>query len=293
MTKILTDPSALGAGFRVYADPRRDTPDPNDINAVLETLNRAFEVFKEENDKNIADLKKGQEDVVRSEKLERIDASIADLQAIVDTHVAQLAALSVGGPDASRPGCAGACRGVRHLVPVRCRQRPWRSRIRAELTTQSDPDGGFLVPEEMETAIEELLRTESAMRQLATVRRMGAQTFKKLVNKGGATSGWVGEDDERANTDTPTLSALEFDAKEIYAQPAATQTMLDDSNLNIEGWLADEVEIELAEQEGAAFISGNVPTRPPRSPELRHRCQCGLGMGQARLHRLGQWDGLR
>jgi len=44
--------------------------------------------------------------------------------------------------------------------------------------------------------------------------------------------------------------------------PYATQTLLDDSAIDIGAWLADEVGIEFNEEEGAAFISGNGVEKP-------------------------------
>jgi HK97 family phage major capsid protein len=44
--------------------------------------------------------------------------------------------------------------------------------------------------------------------------------------------------------------------------PAATQTLLDDAVLNIEQWLADEVQTAFAEQEGAAFVHGDGINKP-------------------------------
>src|SRR5690606_39596645 len=87
-------------------------------------------------------------------------------------------------------------------------------------------------------------------------------TYQKLVNQGGAVGGWVGEKDARPETANPKLSALEFPAMELYANPAATQRLLDDSRISIEQWLADEVSITFAEMEGAAFISGDGVNKP-------------------------------
>jgi HK97 family phage major capsid protein len=44
--------------------------------------------------------------------------------------------------------------------------------------------------------------------------------------------------------------------------PAATQTLLDDSAVNLDDWLAREVETVLAEQETEAFVVGNGVSKP-------------------------------
>lgn len=230
--------------------------------ALVAEIQKAFEAFKAENDQSLADIKKGLGDVVRAEKIERINNSITDLEKALDETNAQLAQMKLGGGAQADPAKAehssafdrffrkGAESGLRDLE------------VKAKLTTQSDPDGGYVVPEEMETGIDRVLGTVSAMRQLATVRQIGAPTYKKLVNQGGASSGWVGEEESRSETDSPKLSGLEFTIMELYAQPAATQTMLDDASMDVGAWLADEVSIEFAEKEGAAFVSGTGVKQP-------------------------------
>ncbi len=134
--------------------------------------------------------------------------------------------------------------------------------VKAALTTQSDPDGGYFVPTEMESTIDRVLGTVSAMRGMARKINISTDEYKKLVNMGGTTSGWVGEEDERANTDGPTIREILINVHEIYAQPLSTQKALDDWAINTESRLADEVATEFAEQEGAAFITGNGVKKP-------------------------------
>jgi HK97 family phage major capsid protein len=51
-------------------------------------------------------------------------------------------------------------------------------------------------------------------------------------------------------------------AGELYAMPAATQALLEDSYADIDAWLADEVESAFAAQESAAFVSGDGTAKP-------------------------------
>lgn len=130
------------------------------------------------------------------------------------------------------------------------------------LSVDSDPSGGYTVHAEIETAIDRVMGDMSPMRRLATVRSIGSGEYKKFVNVGGATSGWVGERQTRSETNTPSLEELVFNAKELYAEPRTTQQLLDDSIIDIGGWLADEVGIEFAEQEGDKFIAGDGIKQP-------------------------------
>ncbi|MCB1489321.1 MAG: phage major capsid protein, partial [Bauldia sp.] len=49
---------------------------------------------------------------------------------------------------------------------------------------------------------------------------------------------------------------------ELYAMPAATGTLLDDAAVDIDAWIAEEVEIAFATQEGAAFVDGDGDKKP-------------------------------
>ena len=102
----------------------------------------------------------------------------------------------------------------------------------------------------------------SPIRAIATVRRISTGTYKKAFSTTGAAGGWVGETAARPQTDSPTLAELSFPAMELYAMPAATQTLLDDAIVNIDQWIAEEVESAFAEQESAAFVNGDGVNKP-------------------------------
>ena len=78
----------------------------------------------------------------------------------------------------------------------------------------------------------------------------------------GPVAGWVGETDTRTQTASPTLDELSFPAMELYAMPAATTTLLEDSAVDIDEWLAQEVDRVFAAQEGAAFVTGDGNNKP-------------------------------
>ena len=257
----------------------------NDVSA----LQKVFDDFKAANDAAIADIKAGKTDVVTNEKVDRINAAVSDAAAKLDESAKsikafekdidemskKIAAMQIGGgtnakadPRMANEHAQAYCdqfsayfRGGERAIDGG--ERALRDLgIKAAMIAGSDPDGGFTVRPEMETAIDETLREVSPMRQLATVRAIGATSYKKLVNQHGTASGWVGEGDSRPQTAGANLSELEFPAMELYAMPAASQTLLDDSFVDIGAWLAGEVELEFAAQEGIAFISGDGSKKP-------------------------------
>lgn len=243
--------------FRGIALARADASDPNKI---LAELQRTFEAFKVENDARLS--KKA--DVVIDEKVDRINAAVSDMQAALTEANIKIATMAVNGNGSGKDDPVKAehrdafSRFFRRGVDAGLRDLE----VKAKLTTQSDPDGGYLVPEEMSTTIDRVLGVVSVMRQIANVMPVGAPVYKKIVNMGGAGYGWVGEEQARPETGTPTLKELAFTVMEMYANPATTQTMLDDGITDIAAWLADEVQITFAEQEGAAYIAGNGVNKP-------------------------------
>jgi HK97 family phage major capsid protein len=94
------------------------------------------------------------------------------------------------------------------------------------------------------------------------VREISGGIYKKPFMTAGPATGWVGETDSRSQTTSPTLDALSFPAMELYAMPAATATLLDDSAVNIDEWIASDVELTFAVQEGAAFVNGDGSSKP-------------------------------
>jgi len=130
------------------------------------------------------------------------------------------------------------------------------------LSTSTGGDGGYAVPLVIDTEIEKQLRNLSPLRSIVKVKEVESGNYKRLVNTGGAASGWVGEADGRAATATPSLREVVITPGEIYANAAATQRALDDMQFDAEAWLNEEVAEEFAAQEGAAIVNGDGTNKP-------------------------------
>jgi HK97 family phage major capsid protein len=130
------------------------------------------------------------------------------------------------------------------------------------LSAGSGPDGGFLVPPEIETQIGQRLIAISPIRSIAGMRTISSNVYKKPFLTTGPAVGWVGETDVRPQTVSPALDELTFPAMELYAMPAATATLLEDAAVNVGEWLGQEVEQVFAAQEGTAFVNGDGNNKP-------------------------------
>ncbi|MAX14784.1 MAG: phage major capsid protein [Sphingobium sp.] len=122
--------------------------------------------------------------------------------------------------------------------------------------------GGYAVPREIDQLIGSTLKGMSPIRAIANVVRTGSAGYRKLVNAGGIVSGWASETGARGETGTPSFNEIVPPGGELFANPAASQAMLDDAQFDVEGWLASEIAREFAVAEGAAFVTGNGTNKP-------------------------------
>ena len=130
------------------------------------------------------------------------------------------------------------------------------------LSGTADASGGVAVPREIDAMIDRTLKAISPIRGIANVVRVGSSGYRKLVTTGGVASGWAAEDGARAETTTPTFIEIAPPMGDLFANPSATQTMLNDAAFDVEAWLADEIATEFAKAEGAAFVNGSGTNRP-------------------------------
>lgn len=230
----------------VFADAGQPAAAP-DIGAVLSEMNNAFAAFKADKDREIEALKAG--DTQAQEQAAALGAELDALKASIDDLAVQMASGQMNGRGAPDKEAQA------HIDATIAFMRT--GEVRADLKKGTDSDGGYLVPKEWDRTITDKLQEKSPLRSVFHVQATGKPKFSKLYNMRGAASGWVGEEDARPKTDGPTFKSLDFETGEIYANPAATQQILEDAEINLEAFLAAEVQGEFAIQENKAFISGD------------------------------------
>lgn len=224
-----------------------------DVNALIEGVNKAFHDFKAEHTKQLDEIKKGNADALQALKVDNINADIAKLQAAVDAANEKIVAAQMNS-------ATGALKDKEYTEAFSAHFK--RGDVQASLNKGTASEGGYLAPVEWDRTITDRLVVLSPMRGLCAGQTISTAGFSKLFGSRGTTSGWVGETDPRPETNTSTFGMLTYNTGELYANPAATQQMLDDSAVNLEAWLAGEVETEFALQEGVAFLTGNGTNKP-------------------------------
>ncbi|MDX2288557.1 MAG: phage major capsid protein [Hyphomicrobiaceae bacterium] len=232
-----------------------------DERLAFEELNAAFAAHKETNEERLAAIESRSADVLIDDKLERIGRTLDAQQRRLDDLSLKAARPPLGG-DGPRNGL-----GLQHKAAfdgyVRNGETGNLRGLEAKaLSVGSDPDGGYLVPEETERSVNRALRSISPIRAIAGIRQVSGSVYKRPFAVAGPATGWVGETAARPQTAAPTLAELAFPTMELYAMPAATPSLLEDAAVNIDEWLAEEVRIAFAEQEGTAFVTGDGINKP-------------------------------
>ncbi len=231
-----------------------------DLSEAFSDFMSTFEAFKDSNDERLAQLERRGADVVTSDKVDRISRALDEQKRALDDL-----SLKAVRPVLGRHGT----RHVQneHKAAFEAYVRSGDDRLLRSLDTKamsygSGQDGGYLVPDETEAEIGRRLAALSPIRAIASVRQVSAAVLKKPFAISGPAVGWVGETAARPQTAASTLAELQFPTMELYAMPAATASLLEDAVVDLDQWISGEVEAAFAEQEGAAFVSGDGTNKP-------------------------------
>jgi len=262
----------------------------DEVKQAVADLNKAFAEFKSVNDARIAEVeKKGAADPVIEAKLAKIEKDLEAAQKVADEAVlAQKRASRVVTDENGKPvdleakaaqftRAAGAMLdrraeavGVDGLKAYEAALTKYARKgldalddmERKALSVGGDPTGGYVVHPDMSGRVVTKVFETSPMRAYASVQVISTDALEGLFDLNEAGSGWVAETEARPETTTPDLGRWRIPAHELYANPLATQKILDDAEINIEQWLADKIADKFARAESAAFVSGNGNGKP-------------------------------
>lgn len=242
-----------------------------ELNQKLDTIGGNFETFKKANDQRLAEIEKhGKADPLTEGKVAALNESLDAVKA----QLAQLQRPDLGGDNAA------SVEEKEYKTAFRDYARKGNTAKLEEfaskaMSVDSDPDGGYLVPRSLSASIAKYVTEVSPMRQLATVETISSDGLDIVVDADAAAAGWVGEQTSRTDTTTPQFKKKSIVAHELYAQPKATQKLIEDAAVDVEAWLAGKVGEVFAVKEGTAFISGNGVGQPKGILDYAHGTSFG------------------
>lgn len=261
-----------------------------DIKDVIEGLGRTFEEFKTKNDERLAQIEKdGKADPLLEDQVNKMSTRMGELEDVksrLEQAETTLARKHLGGggdtdkmEEKARQFAAMTAknRGVQPQENFSAKDlQEYRSAFlqmmrkgdlvsldaQKALSVGSDPDGGYVVEPDTSGRIVQKIFETSPMRQVASIQTIGTDALEGLYDLDEASSGWVGETAARPETDTPKLAKWRIPVHEIYAEPQATQKILDDNMIDLEAWLQAKVSDKFARTENAAFVNGDGVNKP-------------------------------
>jgi len=136
--------------------------------------------------------------------------------------------------------------------------------VTKSLTTDSDPDGGFAMPENFSARFIETLVEVSPIRSLCTVESISQGNSLQIMGDDSTAwgSGWLSERKNPTETTTGQLRMEEIPTHEQYAEPQISRSALSDPSTNLEAWMNRKVAERFAVVENQGFLSGTGVGQP-------------------------------
>lgn len=254
-----------------------------EVKEIIQNIGEAFEEYKKANDQRLKDLASGKAVADVEAKLARMDEALDAGQKRLDDIEKRQNRPQLGGVESKQ--LADELKAFN--AGLEAKQRPFTEEQYVEyksafesflrnggnvdrlsdserktMIAGVDTDGGFLLPTPTVNSIVDLVRNDSVIRGLVDSVTISTNSIEGLVDRGSATSGWVGERSARTATATPTLGKDRIDVHEMYAYPELTQTILDDAAVDVEGWLTAKIARSFVDLENDTFFNGNGVGKP-------------------------------
>ena len=268
----------------------------NELATMLEEQGKAFDAFKET---HAAELKKI--DVVTSEKLARIEAALdaaVEAKARIEKSIVaerkeredlDLRLQKLGRGATGNDKFDLELKSFNDLVKSSAKERQtvyeevtadgyreykkaFASFMRKDhrllnseevktLSVGSDPDGGYFVTPDTGGRIVTKIYETSEMRQIASSMAISTERLEGIEDLGEAGVGYAGETSQGSDTTTPQVGKWTIPVWIIDTEPKATQSILDDSSIDIEAWLSGKVGDKFARFENSEFVVGATKIR--------------------------------
>jgi len=235
-----------------------------DMANKVHALGSAWESFKRVNDQRLNELeRKGSSDPLHDEQLSRINHVLDNTQHQIKSLEASMYRPAAGDDRLVKNSAAaeehkGAfCSYLRKGVDAGLVDLEQKA-----LSVGSDPDGGYLVTSAMSQTIAKAIKEVSPVRALARVEMVSTDALEIVQDHEDFGAGWTSETASVSDTTTPQFGRVTIPVHELFAQPKATQKLIDDSAVDIEMWLSEKISEIFSSLENASFVSGDGVGKP-------------------------------
>ncbi len=236
----------------------------SEITDRVASLGNAWEQFKQINDARLTEIeRKGNSDPLYNEHLHNISMALDNYKSRLDNIEVAYNRPEVGGDNFVKSNAVYGEYSKAFRNYLRKGMEGGLEALQTKaLSVGSDPDGGYLVTPHMSSKIVQSIYETSPMRQLASVETISSDALELIDDHDQAAAGWTSETGAITETSTPILAKRNIPTHELYAQPKATQKLVDDSVIDIEAWLSGKIADIFSRKENTAFVSGNGVGQP-------------------------------
>lgn len=236
----------------------------SDMADHLSYLGTAWEQFKQVNEARLKEIeKKGCADPLYMEHLGRINQTLDQYKQRVDRLETGFARPLLGSAEREQKSAFASEYYKAFNGYLRKGVESGLGDLQTKaISVGSDPDGGFLVTDAMSETIVKRIYESSPIRQLARVETISTDSLDVIEDSGEAAASWTTETGAVSETNSPQIGKHNIAVHEMYAQPKATQKLVDDASIDIEQWIAEKVAEKFARLEATGFISGTGTGQP-------------------------------
>lgn len=225
------------------------------MESTIDKIATGWEDFQKQLDKRDLEIKKkGGADSLTEQNIQRLNDELTELKAAFDRPQSETkSTFAAEDYEHKNAFCAYLRKGIdTNLAHLE----------KKSLSVASDADGGFLVTSSMSETISKRVSEFSPIRQIANVTEISSDALEIIEDKDEAFAGWTLETDVRNETASPSIAKKVIQVHELYAQPKATQKLIDDASIDIEGWLSEKIIDVFSRKENAAFVTGDGVGKP-------------------------------
>ena len=231
----------------------------------VHALGNAWEQFKQVNDQRLNEIeRKGYADPLHNEHLKKISDALDQHKRRMDQieTVHGRPGFEMGGSPFVGENGSEYKAAFRNYLRKGAEGALESLQLKA-LSVGTDASGGYLVPNQLADIIVRIVNESSPMRELASVETISSDSLDLIEDTDDMAASWADETTARStDTNTPVIGRNTVDTFEMYAQPKATQKLIDDGAIDIEQWIAEKVADKFARLEATSFISGNGTSQP-------------------------------
>ncbi len=233
-----------------------------ELKRLIEDINKAFLEHRAKNDRRLKEIeKKNGSDPLLEEQVDRIAREIQDLVEAKDQIETRLSrpAFEIAG------GSVDPVNEERRQAVLKYIRKGEGALTAPEiklLASDTDPEGGYWVESGLSNQVITKVYESSPMRNVCTVENISGDALEVPEDLNEVGAGWITERASRSETTTAEIGVRRIPVHELYAEPKATQTLLDDAQIDVETWLANKIADKISRLENTAVISGNGSGQP-------------------------------